>query len=160
SYTLDTQPTNAAVSTLQRATLAGALLDPITHANVAKVTLQTGTKADTIDVKKTPAGVSTTVKAGGGGDVVTGGASGLTLDGIQGELTLDGQGGANRLNFQDRNSARDVTWTLDASATSATSAALKRTAAATTNYVGFSAVWVYAGSKVDTFNVGRTLAGS
>jgi hypothetical protein len=77
----------------------------VTMGGFEQQTLVTGSGANVINVESIPAGLPTTVNAGGGNDtLVAGGVTGK-LDGLLGPLTLNGQAGADAVVVNDANSA-------------------------------------------------------
>jgi hypothetical protein len=67
------------------------------------IVVKTGTAADDVRVRGTPANAPVTVRTGGGGDQITVGAATHTLDAIGGPVTVDGGDGTAVLTADDKN---------------------------------------------------------
>ncbi len=115
--------------------------------------LDAGTAGDTINITGTASGVTTTVNAGAGDDIITAGSAGL-LDGILGTLTIHGQGHttADTLHLDDSAQASAQTYTLNA-------ASFTRTGLATINFDTVETVNLDAGTAGDTINITGTASG-
>ncbi len=149
----DSAQASAKTYTLNAASFTRTGLATINFDTVETVNLDAGTAGDTINITGTASGVTTTVNAGAGDDIITVGSAGL-LDGILGTLTIHGQAHttADTLHFDDSAQASAKTYTLNA-------ASFTRTGLATINFDTVETVNLDAGTAGDTINITGTASG-
>ncbi|HEY2880954.1 MAG TPA: hypothetical protein VGJ15_00940, partial [Pirellulales bacterium] len=150
----DSANANGLTYTLTSTTLDRTGIATITFDTLETVLLDTGTGADTANIKSTAATVATTINSGDGNDAITLGNAGL-LDGILGTVAIHGQGNAaspgDTLHFDDSANANGLTYTL-------TSTTLNRTGIATITFDTIEGVLLDTGTGADTVNVKSTAA--
>ena len=83
----------------------------ISFSGIQDIVLDGGGDGNTINVRSTGAGTSTTVNAGSGDDTINVGHDDKLND-IQGDLTVHGQAGTNTLNINDQGAVAAQTYTL------------------------------------------------
>ncbi len=123
----------------------------IGYGTIETLNVNGGRGGNTVNVQSTAAGVSTTVSAGTGNDVITVGGPANSLAGIRGALAINGQGGTNSLALNDQGTTASQTYKI-------TSTTVTRGNTATISYAAVSSLILSGGRGANTVNVQSTAA--